>query len=258
MSWAAKRQLQYLSGLLLVIGVVAFIFIYPSLNKQPTCFDGKKNGAESGVDCGGVCTRLCSSDVSEPIVLWSRAFHLVGNNYNLVSVISNQNKDAAVQSVNYEFRVYDTNNKLIGRRQGSTYIPPNKQFVIFESRFDAGESTIRSVNLNFTSPFVWDKKLPTLDLLPIKVDNVVLESEKDSPKLTAKITNSSIYDLPEFDVVAIVYNADHNAINASKTHLMQLTSNSSTPLLFTWPEAFGEDSATKDILVQINPFTTSY
>ncbi|MEK7585923.1 MAG: hypothetical protein AAB477_01660 [Patescibacteria group bacterium] len=258
MSWAAGRQMQYIFGLLLFLGLVALIIAWPSITKKPTCTDGKQNGGERGVDCGGVCQKICNADVSEPVILWKRAFPVTGNVYNLVAFVENRNKDAGIESVSYEFRIYDTKNILIGRRSGRTFIPPNQQFAIFESRFDSGQSEVKSVTFDFTSPFVWLKKAPTLQTLPIKVEDVILSGDQSSPSIKATVSNESIYDLPEFDVVAIVYDVNHNAINASRTHKDALLSNGKTLLLFTWPNPFTDISASKDILVQINPFTVSF
>lgn len=258
MTWAGKRQLQYISGILLFIAIIVFIIIYPYLTQKPTCFDGKQNGGETGVDCGGACYHMCSADVSEPIILWSRAFHLTGNVYNLVALIVNQNHDGAIENVNYEFKIYNNANQFIGRRDGSTYIPPNKQFAIFESRFDAGQDAIKSVSFEFLPSFSWVKKEPTLDVLPIRTSDVIIGDDKDFPTLSALITNDSIYDLPAFDIVTILYDVNNNAINASKTHLLKLDSNKNAPILFTWPEALSAQPVTKDILIQINPFTTSF
>lgn len=258
MSWASRRQFQYIGGLLIFLGILALIIAWPTITKAPTCSDGKQNNGERGVDCGGSCQRICTADASEPIVLWSRAFPVTGNIYNLVAFAENRNKDAAVYQVSYEFRIYDTNNILIGRRQGSTFISPNQQFAVFEPRFDAGASEVKSVNFEFTSPFVWMKKQPTIQTLPIRVDDIVLADDKGIPSLTAQINNDSIYDLPEFDVITIIYDIRHIAINASKTHKDGLASNEKSLLLFTWPQPFTDDPATKDILVQVNPFTTPF
>jgi len=258
MSWASRRKLQYLSGLFFIIAIIIFIIVFPMFNKKPTCFDNKQNGDEVGVDCGGSCNNFCEGEVTEPLILWNRAFHLVGNNYNLVALVRNQNKDAGIAEISYEFKIYDTNNLLIGRRVGTTYIPPNKEFAIFEPRFNSGESQIRSVSFDFLPPFKWVKKSSTLDTLPVRVDNIVQGGDKNNPTLSARVNNDSVYDLPSFDVIAILYDADHNAINASKTYKDGLTSNANTPLFFTWPEAFSSEPVTRDVLIQINPFTTSF
>ena len=258
MSWAASRQLKYFSGLVVFLGLIIFAFIYPIIFKDSTCSDGKKNGTETGVDCGGSCSLMCKEDISAPAIVWSRAFHVTANNFNLVAFVENRNKNAGVMSASYEFRVYDTNNKLLGRRQGTTFIPPNQQFAIFEPRFDSGESNIKSVSFEFVPNLVWVKKLPTLQLLKISINNIMLDNNKDTPTLSAIINNNSIYDIPEFDVIAILYDAEHNAINASKTHKGTLINNGSIPVVFTWPEALTSEPVTKDVMVLINPFSVSF
>lgn len=255
MTWASKRKLQYLGGLFGVIIIIIFIFLYPIIFKESTCNDGKKNGTEEGIDCGGGCMLVCSNRASDPVILWSRAFRVVSNSYNLVAFIQNQNKSSGVSNISYEFRIYDINNRLIGRRQGSTFIPPNKQFAVFESRFDPGQAQIKSVSFEFTEPFVWVKKESTIDNLPIFVDNIVLSDDIKNPSLSARIKNESVYDLPSFDVISILYDENHNAINASKTIKNGIKSNNSLSVFFTWPEPFTGKPVLEDILISINPFT---
>lgn len=255
MSWASRRQSQYLFGLFGVLVLIALAFILPAVLKPATCSDGKRNGGETGIDCGGVCERVCPADAADPQILWARAFPVSNSTYNLVAFMENSNTSAGIKSVSYEFRIYDTNNLLIGRRTGTTFIPPNQEFVVFEPRFDAGKSEIRSVTFDFTSPLVWVKKAPTLQLLPYHVDTVVLGTDILAPTLTARMTNDSVYDLPQFDVIALLYDAKHIVINVSKTHKDGLESNGTTPLLFTWPQPLGQEPVTKDVLPQINPFS---
>jgi hypothetical protein len=258
MSWASKRQFKYFSGFVLFVAIIIFIIIYPLIFQKPTCFDKKQNGDETGVDCGGSCVLMCKSDISDPVVLWSRSFPVTGSYYNLVAYIENRNKNSAVVNAKYEFRIYDTDNKLLGRREGTTFITPNQQFAVFEPRFDAGQSQIKTVTFEFLPPLVWVKKNPTLQTLPVFVNNIVFDDNKDTPNLSAVVVNNSIYDLPQFDVIAILYDADHNAINASKTHKDGLMSNSSLPVIFTWPETIPTVPVTKDVMISINPFSISF
>lgn len=240
------------------MALVIFAIISPIIFKKPTCTDSKQNGDETGVDCGGSCSLMCKSDISSPVVLWSRSFPVIGNNYNLVAFVENRNKNSAVAVASYEFRIYDSDNKLLGRRVGKTFIPPNQQFAVFESRFDAGQNDIKSVTFEFLPPLVWVKKAPTIQTLPISVNNIVFDNNKNTPTLSAIVNNDSIYDLPEFDVIAILYDINHNAINASKTHKDKLLNNNKTSIVFTWPEILSSIPVTQDILVQVNPFSVSF
>jgi hypothetical protein len=258
MSWASSRQFKYLILFVTVLVLIIFALTYNLIFKKPTCFDSKQNGTETGIDCGGSCSLMCKEDTEEPVVLWSRAFPVVNNNFNLVAYVENRNKNSGVVTANYEFRIYDSDNKLLGRRQGTTFIPPNQQFAVFQPRFDAGQSVLKSVTFEFTSPLVWVKKDTTLQTLPIYVKDILLDNNKDTPTLSATITNDSIYDIQEFDVIAILYDIDHNAINASASHKDKLPNNSSIPVTFTWPEVLSAEPVTKDVLISINPFTVDF
>lgn len=258
MSWASRRQFQYFSGFVLFIALIVFLFLIPTIFKQSNCQDGKQNGDETGVDCGGSCARVCIEEIIKPVVVWSRAFEIVKDNYNLVALVENRNKTAASELASYEFRIYDSNNKLLGRREGKTFIPPNQRFAVLESRFNPGEREIKSVSFEFMGESIWIYKKPFLESLPIRINNIVVDNNEDTPSLSATINNDSIYDLPPFEVVAILYDEEHNAINASKTKKNGLKNNMNTNVIFTWPEALTATPVTEDILIQINPFQKSF
>ena len=82
--------------------------------------------------------------------------------------------------------------------------------------------------------------------------------DKKNPSLSARIKNESIYEIPSFEVIAILYDENHNAINASKTIKDGLSSNDNLSVYFTWPEQLSSEPFIKDVLVQINPFTVSF
>lgn len=257
MSWASRRQFSYLFIVIIFVAGILFLLLRPILFKAPTCDDGKKNSNEQGIDCGGSCMKLCVFQVTNPSVLWARAFLVSGNSYNLLAYVENQNKDGAVYSGNYEFRVYDIENKLIGRREGSTFIPPNQRFAVFESRFSTGEKIPKNVTFTFEENMTWWKKESIIQTLPIKVDRISIGDNSEAPSLTARVRNDSIVDIPEFDAVVILYDANKNAIAVSKTRGENLKSNTDSMLLFTWLDSFSDTPVTKDVFLQINPFLIS-
>jgi hypothetical protein len=258
MSWASNRQFKYFSIFLIIVGAIIFAIVYPMISKDPTCTDGKKNGIETGIDCGGSCSLMCKEDIVAPVVIWSRAFPVVESENNLVAVVENRNKISGVVKASYEFRVYGEDNTLIGRREGTTFIPPNQEFVVFEPRFNSGESKIKTVTFEFSPSLVWVKKFPTVQMLPIYVRNITLDNNQETPSLSATVSNESVYDIPEFDAISILYDINKNAINASKTHKGKLPSNKNTSVIFTWPEALSALPVTEDVLVSINPFAVSF
>jgi len=255
MTWAFKRQITYVAIVVVFFLVFGFLIAYPRLNKEPTCFDNRQNGNETGVDCGGICERACLSQVDEISVLWSRVFMVVPGRYNAVAYLVNHNKNTAVDKINYRFRFADENNVYIGKREGSTYVPPSGEFAVFEPGIDIGNSIPVYVTFEFTQAPEW-RTVPQdkINQLKVLVSKIVLINEKTSPALSATITNNSLYTIPEVDVVAILYDSAGNAISASRTYIEVLAPEAVVDVNFTWPEPLSGEVFAKEIIPLYNVF----
>ena len=84
---------------------------------KPTCFDGKQNQDESGVDCGGVCEKVCSFQAVKPNIIWSRSFKVSEGIYNAIAYIENPNIRAEAFAVPYVFKIFDERNILISEKK---------------------------------------------------------------------------------------------------------------------------------------------
>ncbi len=255
LTWALKRQIFYLLILFLVLGFFGFLIVYPHFNKAPSCMDGVKNGTETGIDCGGTCANACLADESPISVLWSRAFRVVPGRYNAVAYLENQNKGVAVNKINYRFRFADANNVYIGKREGSTYVPPASHFAVFEPAIDIGNSIPVYVTFEFTEVPVWKNvSQDKINQIKVLVSNIKLQGADTSPALSATLKNNSLFKIPNIDVVAILYDTSGNAVSASSTYLDVLTGEESREINFTWPEAFDRAVVAKEIIPIFNLF----
>lgn len=255
MTWALKRKITYLAILFLFFLGFGMIVAYPRLNKEPTCFDGKRNGDESGVDCGGSCQLVCSFEVEKVSVLWARSFKVVPGRYNAVAYLENQNVDSAVYKVKYKFRFADSNNIYIGKRDGEAYIPPRGKFAVFEPAIDTGNSIPVYTTFEFTEAPVWvNVSKEKIEELKLSVSDINLEGLDKSPHLGAKLTNESLFTIPGINVIAILYDSRGNAVSASRTYVDKLNGEEEVPLNFTWPEPFSANIITKEIIPIYNIF----
>ena len=255
MTWAFKRQVFDLSIVITVLAVFGFLIIYPYLNREPTCMDGNQNGTETGVDCGGMCSRACMAEVDPVSVLWSRAFRVVPGRYNAVAYLENHNQNTAVNKINYRFRFADENNIYIGKREGTTFIPPSGSFTVFEPAIDLGHSVPVYTTFEFTSVPDWTiVSREKINQLKILVSDVELENGDTSPRLSATVKNNSLFIIPEVDVVAILYDESGNAISASQTYLDVLLGEESRDITFTWPEPMSGIVISKEIIPMFNVF----
>ncbi len=257
LTWSGRRQLYIfaiVAGVLLIFG---YIFIIPS-KAGPTCFDAKQNGDEEGIDCGGSCYLLCPFQAGNLAVKWARAFPVTDSVYNALAYVENQNPDSGVESISYEFKFYDEKNVFVTSRQGSTFIGPAGRFMVFEPRINAGNRQIKKTFFSFTQNPIWVKLDSRFATFPLSARDIKLSNTESSPKIEASISNDSIYDIRDLDVVAIVYGADQNAITVSKTYLESLAKNSKAQVFFTWPSAFSEKNPRIDIVPILNPFKFNF
>ena len=255
MTWAFKRQIFYITVIFLFFGIFGFLIAYPSFIKAPTCVDNRQNGNETGVDCGGYCTKACIFEVDEVSVLWARSFLVVPKRYNAVAYLENQNKNLAVSKIKYQFRFADKDNIYLGRRQGVASIPPGRNFAIFERGIELGNSTPVYTTFSFTEIPNWvSVSETTINQLQILISDINLENEKISPRLSAKLKNDSLFIVPDISVVVILYDNERNAIAVSSTFLDQLSREEEKVINFTWPMPILDQVTTKEILPTYNIF----
>ena len=58
----------YGGGVVVVLAGIIFSIFWSVFYRAPTCNDRVQNGDEKGIDCGGSCKNLCTSDALTPVV----------------------------------------------------------------------------------------------------------------------------------------------------------------------------------------------
>ena len=257
MSWSLRRQLLIIFLLLIVFSGVVFAYVEPIIFRAPTCSDHKKNGNENGVDCGGDCVNLCTTDVKEVKVLWQRSFLITDDVHNAVAYIENQN-DAAISAMPYEFRLYDVKGTYITRVDGTAIIPPSGRYVIMETGIKTGNAIVGSTTFEFKTPTVpWVHIDPAISSLRVGTSDISLVTSSSTQKLLATIQDRSpITSLANLQVAAILYDANNNAVSVSKTFIHDLPPQKSVPIYFTWPKPFPVSIIRYELIPMIDVFTT--
>lgn len=249
-TWATKRKLGYFFGLIfmlvLFVAVPAFYFLYT----PPTCTDGKQNGGERGVDCGGKCARLCPADFTSARVLWSYSMKVVPGVYNTLAYVQNPNQGVEIKSLDYVFKFYDAEGILIDERRGSSFVPAGQKFVVFEGGIRTGIRIPARTTFEFTGVPAWR---PGNVLTQIRTQNVDL-TEGNAPKAEVKIQNMAVdKSFSNIDAFIVLYDADDNRVSFSKTVIEQIGVNQSQSLYFTWPEAFLRPVVRTEVIFMARP-----
>ncbi|MEZ0208757.1 MAG: hypothetical protein ACAH17_01100, partial [Candidatus Paceibacterota bacterium] len=134
MNWSGKRKFIYAAGVCLAIVLIGIYTFRATLFPSPSCFDTKQNGYETGIDCGGVCSLRCSSEIIPLSVTWARAMQTSSTTYDFVALVSNKNIDNTPKSIGYTFTAYDSTGNIMATKSGATVVPVDGDFPVIEQR----------------------------------------------------------------------------------------------------------------------------
>lgn len=231
--WAAWRRAQYIAGFsaffLVIVGWIYLSYFY----QPPACFDNEQNGDETGVDCGGSCVRICAFSVQQPTVQWSRSFKVTDGLYNAVAYVENTNREAASPEVRYTFSLLDETG-LIQEVSGTTILPPDGEYPIFEGRIETGQRVPTRTFIEIESVELWQPA--SMGREQFSVVERELESTDSRPRLNSTLRNNGLEEVSEVEVVATIFNSEGTALATSRTFVDNFAPRSDTNLFFTWPE----------------------
>ena len=258
MTWASKRQLIILSGVVSVTLIIVGFILWPYIFKAPTCSDNLQNQGEVGIDCGRPCAKLCRVQVNDLKVLWTRAFKVTDGVYDALAYVENQNFDAALKKVVYTFSLYDTNNILVAKRVGRTYVTPNGKISIFEGAIRTGSRIPKRAMIDFEEIPDWVKVPQKASLLSLGSRDIRVEDIDSRPIVSASIVNGSIYNLNDIEVTAILYDDRDNVFAVSRTMLDSLGKSSTGRAVFTWSLPFDNSPKRIEIIPRVDVFSIDF
>ncbi len=244
--WTIKKQLIYLLVLLFIIFAVVIFIIFKVTS--PTCFDGRRNQGEEGIDCGGPCAKQCLGEIKEMIVLWTKFFEISKGKYDVLALVENPNLFLAQPSVKYQFKLYDKNNVLVAIKEGETFINSVEAFPVFETNIDAGSRIPSRAFIEFEKNLNWEivkKEKPQLIVSKKQFFN-----SPPFPRLNATIDNKSVAAVDNIYAVAILYDKNKNATAVSATKIDIIQGGASQEIVFTWPQPFPEEPSLIEIFLR--------
>jgi hypothetical protein len=232
--WALKRQaVGLLIFSVIVLSVVGYGLYY--VMSQTSCTDGRQNGNEQGIDCGGSCPNVClPAQLHDQRVLWQRAFPLSNGIYDAGALVENINLSVGAQAAEYEFKFYDKDGVLLARRKGVISLLPNRQTFVYEPQVDTSSKTVANTEFVIRVPS-W---VPMEEKDPIEID-VLKKEPKFDPYPTVNVTlyNRAIFEEPALEVSVLLMRADGTIYAASRTIVEHFADRSRKDFVFTWPSS---------------------
>lgn len=248
--WAMVRRIQYMTGFLLFLTLIGTGVYYAYWYMGPTCFDGMANGDERGIDCGGACTRMCRIDISAPKVLWVAPFKIMDGQYNVVAYIENRNKEIGTGNMPYTIRLSDKDGVIV-ERSGTTVLPPDGTYPIFEGRVMTGTRVPTEASITFEDEdsVMW---VPAqIGRKEFFLEERDLTGVDDLPRLTAQIRNTLLEETREVEIVATMFNSTGKPLTAARTVVEYFKGRSTEKVIFTWPQPIAKTLRSCDVSTDV-------
>lgn len=253
-SWASRRKFTYASIVILAIIVFIAIPIFYFTYHAPTCFDSKLNGDETGVDCGGSCSRLCQSAFLPPSIKWGGAKieKLAEGLYNVATYIENPNIRGGAKDVPYKISLYNKDGILITEREGKVNIYPHRNALAFETAINTNESIPTRATFEFTKAPNWFKSED--DLLGIAVTDKQYNEDTVSFSLEITLENRTLIPYKNIKVGVVLYDVEGNVMGFSQTFIDEISAKNGRAIApYTWPINRNGRVATIEVLITTVP-----
>ncbi len=245
MDWARKRRLTVIlilaATVLAIIAIAAFAIFYHT----PTCTDHTQDQGETGIDCGGPCTTLCTNEASAATVRFVRTLAQSGRT-DAIAYVDNPNRTAFATNAAMTLEAYATDG-TVARTHLQVDMAPGATVPVFVPGILPAGLEVRQAFLSFDdgSP-LWMRALGAAPL-PL-VSDITTRTLDTAPRITAILANQTAHPVYNTTVTATVFGADGTVIAASQTLVPTLPAQGTAPLIFTWSEPFTAPVVRVDII----------
>ena len=249
---------------LTIIVIYIFLFgaigtgLYFLLRSDPTCFDGKQNQSETGVDCGGVCTLACMETVTgEPMVIREVTALAVGEGqYDIVARVFNPNGTFGAESFTYTAKLIDAAGNSVGTYSGTSWILPQetKTLLAFgvETSVKPSRATLEITQVNWKRLNNYDGR-PKLEVYNKRYESSVAPGELGGVAL-GLVTNESGYDYRLITIKVVLRDERGEPIAINQTDRRTFLVGEQHEFRLTWPNRFGGTVDTVDVEIDADVY----
>lgn len=216
--------------LLVVIAGVYVVFVRPSAS----CFDGKRNQNEQGVDCGGACV---SCEAKNLLALRTirdvEIFAATGGPVTLLAAVLNPNA-GYVAEFPYEFTILDSAGKTVERITGTDTLFPSETRFLLTRTVETPTAKISRAFLSLGVP-QWRPKNEFLkpNISVLSGTQTVIENGAVFVRGTVK--NQSTVSAGSVRVVAFILDRSGNELFVSQALLSGLNGGGEAPFVIQFP-----------------------
>jgi hypothetical protein len=224
--------------------IILIILIFVVINRpKASCFDGKQNGNETGIDCGSFCVACAVKNAKNLEVIIQPMALDVGTDFIAIAAkIRNSNTGYGVK-FDYQINFLDSFGQIKNTVKSKSFIYPSSTKFLVIPKLEMKKIDFSRMELIFDqNSFEWFASDKTSkDLFSVyDVQAQFLEDAKNPGymKVTGKINNKMSNSFPLIDLTILVYSKTGELLNAVETELNNLLGNSTQQLEYTWMTSF--------------------
>lgn len=228
------RHVKQLIYGILYLAILAGFFggIYAWKRPTPTCFDNSKNQNETGVDCGGVCARVCipvdiaplaqSGDPKLILLNIPSSSQAAAPRVSVVAKIENTNLEFGASSFAYVFKIYDRSGAEIASFPGRSFIYPAeiKHLALLNEVLPASSSPASAVLTMWNPIWVPIIKFPRPEL---RIQTVRTSEANGNLVTQGVLVNQDSIDFPTVYLTAVYYDPSGAVVGVSGTERNNMT-----------------------------------
>ncbi len=243
------KQLIYGFFYLLILALLGVWVYFAFLRPAASCTNGRQDGGEEGVDCGGVCANAClPAGLSELQVTDTNVFHPGNGITSVLAKIQNPNLRTAA-SFDYTLKFYDLNGEPVLTRSGSSYIYAGEVKYLTDFVSGGAADGAKSAELTISSP----RWLPDSEFS--KPQAVILSRTatlgEAGIQVSGKLANRDTLTLSRLEVGAVFYGRYNYAVGVSKTEIDSVLPNETRDFVIAHPPIAGVDLSRTEYFVSV-------
>ncbi|MEK7657744.1 MAG: hypothetical protein AAB366_00945 [Patescibacteria group bacterium] len=229
-----SKQIIYGGGFLSVVLLILTASYLLWFRSEPSCFDGRWNQEESGVDCGGPC-QDCEIKTLVPISeRWLKYFSVDGKTV-ITAEIKNSNTDYAASGLSYVFDIYGKDGSKIKSIARKSFIYAEEIKCLFEQA-DVKFQEIGEIKISF-SALDWKRKgefsqpkIQKRQLITSFQDN------QTGAETSGTVVNDNPFSLSKLRIIGFLLNKNGMELGVSKTELENLRAFEERPFKIIFPK----------------------
>lgn len=243
-------------AILVVLSVLVLLWLTP----DPTCTDGKKNGIEAGVDCGGLCGPCREERILEPIVVEKTAFVSAGNGtYDAVVWIRNPNETSGGQILEGSFIFLGMGGEVLAEEQVTSFILPREsKYIVQPGVFLGEDASVLSVEWKLDDvTWVDMQEVGSLQLSIVDRKYEELVTGLGFSQVSGLLKNDSTYDWNDVGISIVLFDKAGNLLATHGTSRQTFRSGEKWDFQLIFPIRFPGDVYTMEMQAETNIYHNS-